>query len=124
MAAHNDLGKWGEDYAADYLVREGYDIIERDWRLGGKDIDIVARTPDGTTVVFVEVKTRRSDAITKPADAVNRQKMRNLGHAANAYVKMHQLWDELRFDVITIVGCDEETVRMEHIKDAFNPLLL
>lgn len=52
MARHNELGKWGEQYAADYLQGLGYDIIERDWRFGHRDIDIIARTSDGTTVVF------------------------------------------------------------------------
>ena len=66
MARHNELGKAGEDFAASYLEHAGYGIIERDWRQGSRDIDIVARTEDGTTVVFVEVKTRSSDAIVRP----------------------------------------------------------
>ena len=43
MAAHNELGKWGEDLAADYLQRKGYTIIERDWKSGRRDLDIVAK---------------------------------------------------------------------------------
>ena len=124
MARHNELGKAGEDFAASYLEHAGYGIIERDWRQGSRDIDIVARTEDGTTVVFVEVKTRSSDAIVRPEDAVDARKIRNLGRAADAYVKERAIWDELRFDLINIVGTALENFKLEHIIDAFNPLLV
>lgn len=62
MASHNELGKWGEDVAADYLLRQGYTILERDWKSGHRDLDIIAL--DGDTVVFVEVKTRRNRLFT------------------------------------------------------------
>lgn len=87
MARHNELGKWGEQYAADYLQDNGYEILDRDWRIGHRDIDIIARTNDGTTIVFVEVKTRTSDVVRKPDDAVDLRKIRNIGYAANNYVK-------------------------------------
>ena len=64
MAAHNELGKWGEDLAAAYLEQKGYTIMERDWKSGRRDIDIIAR--DGNIVVFVEVKTRRSSVFGEP----------------------------------------------------------
>ena len=124
MARHNELGKAGEDFAASYLEHAGYGIIERDWRQGSRDIDIVAHTEDGTTVVFVEVKTRSSDAIVRPEDAVDARQIRNLGRAADAYVKERAIWDELRFDLINIVGTAPENFKLEHIIDAFNPLLV
>ena len=124
MARHNELGKAGEDFAASYLEHAGYGIIERDWRQSSRDIDIVARTEDGTTVVFVEVKTRSSDAIVRPEDAVDARKIRNLGRAADAYVKERVIWNELRFDLINIVGTAPENFKLEHIIDAFNPLLV
>ncbi len=124
MASHNDLGKWGEELAAQHLREQGYTILDRDWRLGHRDLDIVARTPDGTTVVFVEVKTRTSDVVSRPQDAVDARKIRSLGAAANAYAKEFQLWDELRFDLISIIGDRAETAVLEHVEDAFNPLLI
>ena len=123
MAEHNELGKWGEQYAADYLQSIGYDIIERDWRIGHRDIDIIARTGDGTTVVFVEVKTRTSDVVTKPDDAVDIKKIRNIGYAANNYIKTKGIVDELRFDIISIIGNNKENAQLEHIIEAFNPCL-
>ena len=123
MARHNELGKWGEQYAADYLQSIGYDIIERDWRIGHRDIDIIARTGDGTTEVFVEVKTRTSDVVTKPDDAVDIKKIRNIGYAANNYIKTKGIVDEVRFDIISIIGNNKENAQLEHIIEAFNPCL-
>ena len=123
MARHNELGKWGEQYAADYLQSIGYDIIERDWRIGHRDIDIIARTGDGTTVVFVEVKTRTSDVVTKPDDAGDIKKIRNIGYAANNYIKTKGIVDEVRFDIISIIGNNKENAQLEHIIEAFNPCL-
>lgn len=120
MAKHNDTGKWGEEVAADYLRNSGYEIIERD---GHRDIDIIARSPDLRTIVFVEVKTRATDVITKPEEAVDRRKIRNIGMAADSYVKMLNVLDELRFDVISVIGGTKETAQVEHIVDAFNPCL-
>ena len=123
MGSHNELGIWGEQYATNYLRDKGYEIIARNWRIGHRDIDIIARSPDNTTVVFVEVKTRTNDVITKPEDAVNLKKIRNIGLAANAYVKQMNVVDMIRFDIITIVCNNDNNAQLEHIKDAFNPCL-
>ena len=124
MATHNDLGKWGEEMAVQHLREQGYTILDRDWRFGHRDLDIVAGTPDGIVVVFVEVKTRTSDVVSSPHDAVDARKIKSLGAAANAYVKEFQIWDELRFDIISIIGDRSETALLEHVEDAFNPLLI
>lgn len=123
MAQHNDTGKWGEELAADYLLDKGYDIVERDWRIGHRDIDIIARTPDGHDLVFVEVKTRSNDVITKPEEAIDIKKIRNIGIAANAYIKQNNATDNTHFDIICIVGKDKDSARLEHIRDAFNPCM-
>ncbi|MQN11775.1 endonuclease [Prevotella copri] len=124
MAEHNDLGKWGEDEAVLYLEDEGYTIIDRDWRLGRRDLDILAYTPDGNTLVVVEVKTRTGEEYQQPEEAVTPGKMRNLAIAANAYVKKCQVDKELRFDVISIVGSEHQVKSLLHLKDAFNPMLI
>lgn len=127
MADHNDLGKWGEDYAAEYLQRNGYAILERDWRYGRskRDIDIICKTEDGTTVVFVEVKTRSHEEVTDPEEAVNITKIRHIGQAADHYVKMNNIVEELRFDIIAITGRKgTDNIKLNHIVDAFNPLLM
>ena len=121
MAQHNQLGKWGEEYAANYLLGKGYDILERDGRIGHRDIDIIARSPEGDTVVFVEVKTRTNDVVTDPRDAVDLRKIRSIGWAANAYVKQRNVIDLLRFDIISIVGSNDANADITHVEDAFNP---
>ena len=124
MAEHNELGKWGEDEAALYLEDEGYVIIDRDWKIGKRDLDILALSPDGKTLVVVEGKTRSGDEYQQPEEAVDGRKMRNLAIAANAYVKEHQVDKELRFDIISVVGVGHQVEHLEHLKDAFNPMLI
>ena len=111
MAEHNDLGKWGEQYVEAFLRRKGYIILERDWRHGRSlcDIDLICKTADETTIVFVEVKTRSADDITLPEDAV----------------KMNNITEDLRFDIVALVGnSHSEEPQINHIEDAFNPLLI
>ena len=117
MALHNELGKWGEDLAASYLERLGYTILERDWKSGHRDLDIIAR--EGDIVVFVEVKTRHNRDFTDPEMAVDYQKIRHLQQAANHYIKFRHIDNDIRFDIITVVGTMDETPSIEHIKDAF-----
>ena len=124
MAEHNELGKWGEDEATLYLESEGYVVIERDWKIGKRDLDILAVSPDGETLVVVEVKTRSGDEYQQPEEAVDGRKMRNLAIAANAYVKEHLVDKELRFDIISVVGVAHQVKRLEHLKDAFNSMLI
>ena len=124
MAEHNELGKWGEDEAALYLEDEGYVIIDRDWKIGKRDLDILALSPDGKTLAVVEVKTRSGDEYQQPEEAVDGRKMRNLAIAANAYVKEHQVDKELRFDIIAVVGVGHQVKCLEHLKEAFNPMLI
>lgn len=121
MALHNDLGKLGELVAARHLIMQGYSILSRDYRVGHKDIDIVA-SKDGT-VVFVEVKTRQSNNFGEPEEAVTDEKIRNLISAANAYVQRYNVIGPIRFDVISLVGT-EEPFEIKHIEGAFDPLSL
>lgn len=127
MAKHNDLGKWGEDTAVEFLIKQGYIVLERDWRYGRSkvDLDIICKTPDRRTVVFAEVKTRADEQLAEPEDAVDLRKIRHIGRAADSYVRMNDVVEELRFDIIAIVGTPNGgDVTINHIEDAFNPLLI
>lgn len=110
--------------AANYLVAQGYVIKDRNWRSGHRDLDIVALTPEHDVVAFVEVKTRSHDELANPTDAVDRKKITNLGRAAHNYIKAFEVVEEVRFDIITIVGTNEQNAKIEHLVDAFNPLLM
>ena len=124
MAEHNDLGKWGEDEAALYYEDKGYEILERDWKVGKRDIDLIALTEDKDTLVFVEVKTRQNNDLQEPEEAVDVKKMRNLAIAANAYFKLHGLDMDVRFDIISVIGKCSCVESIECFEDAFNPLLI
>lgn len=120
MIEPHELGKLGEDLAVKYLQGKGYQILERNWRSGHKEIDIIAL--DGTTMVVVEVKTRKSDDFGEPDVAVGAMKQRMLIWAADAYVRYKRLDLEVRFDILSIVISDDEP-EIEHIEDAFIPSL-
>ena len=115
MAVHNELGRWGEDTADDYLREKGYVILERDWHSGHRDIDIIAL--HNGTIVFVEVKTRQNRRFTEPELAVGYQKIRYLQAAMNHYVKTRRNNYDLRFDIITVVGDIGSTPEVTHIED-------
>lgn len=123
MARHNDLGKWGEDFAANFLKEKGYVIKERDWSCGKRDIDIIALAPDQATLVFVEVKTRMNNDLTNPEDAIDRKKIKSIGMATHLYIKQFEVVEDIRFDIISVVGTDKSNAMIEHIENAFNPLL-
>ncbi|MBR4389613.1 MAG: YraN family protein [Prevotella sp.] len=120
MAQHNEYGKWGEELATQYLRNKGYAIRHRNWKSGRRDLDIVAVTPDGQTLAFVEVKTRRNNNFAEPEQAVDWSKIRSLTMAASAYMSRFCLDMELRFDIITVVGEGQET-HINHIEGAFLP---
>ena len=89
--------------------------MERDWKSGRRDIDIIAR--DGNIVVFVEVKTRRSRVFGEPEEAVDFHKLQHLQQAINHYVKFKHIRQPIRFDIISIVGTIGKTPDIRHIQD-------
>lgn len=110
------LGQEGEDRAAKYLVNRGYKILERNYRTRVGEIDLIAL--DRGEVVFVEVKTRTSNAYGAPELAVNPQKQRRMIKAALGYIKykkLHQV--PCRFDVVAISAATEQGVEL--IQNAF-----
>ncbi len=117
MAEHNELGAWGEDLGVAFLEEKGFQIMERDWKSGHRDLDIVAM--DGDTLVIVEVKTRRNRTFTDPETAVDYRKIAHLRQAANHYVKFKHFDGDVRFDLITVVGTPDTGFDIDHIEDAF-----
>jgi Holliday junction resolvase-like predicted endonuclease len=116
LTPNNELGVWGEEQAADYLIRKGYTIVERDWKSGHRDIDIIAT--NGQVMIFVEVKARRNRVFGEPEDAIDYKKMQNLRAAINHYIKFKNIRQDIRFDVITIVGTPYQgEAEITHIED-------
>jgi len=115
-----DTGLWGEEQAERLLRSKGYRILGRRVRLSARDeIDIVAR--DDETLVFVEVKTRRTEDFGRPLAAVDREKRRSLSRAAVRYLQRLKYPDVcFRFDVVEVVGrVDDAKPCLRHVENAF-----
>jgi putative endonuclease len=111
-APHLELGREGEEQAAQFLERRGLRILERGWRSPLGQIDLIAR--DGDTIVFIEVKTRSTGDFGLPEEAVTDKQRRRIVRAALAYLKRLPGHPPARFDVVAI---DDAGPR--HYKDAF-----
>ena len=114
-------GARGEEIAAGFLEKRGCLLLERNYRYGHKEIDIIVE--DHGTLVFVEVKSRSRDDAIPPYMSVNRRKQTHILKVAKAYLASHPRSSdmEIRFDVISIVISPEYDTRIEHIIDAFRP---
>jgi putative endonuclease len=115
--AHIEKGNRGEEEAVLYLAGKGYQIFERNWRAGHKEIDIIAGT--GDELVIVEVKLRRFRTGIRLDKIVTYRKQYNLVRAATAYMALNKLKTGIRFDVVFIVG-EPGDYHIEHIENAFN----
>lgn len=121
MAEHNNTGYRGEELAARYLEAKGYGIMARNWRVGHRDIDIVAHK--GGTVAFVEVKTRRTGAIMEPERAVDARKVRSIAIAANAFLQRYGIDADVRFDIVSVTMTPGGECKIDHTEGAFVPQL-
>lgn len=118
------LGRWGENLAAEYLMQKGYIIIGRNVRTPYGEIDLVARheaTDQPSAIVFIEVKTRQSDALGPPEISVTPQKQARLISAAQAYLLAHpELVGDWRVDVVAIRGSRRKSrPEIVHFENAF-----
>ena len=102
MAAHNDLGRKGEEKAVEYLVREGYVVLERNWRLKHRELDVICLKGD----LLPE---------EHPEELLDYRKRRNIRIATDAYIKAKGIRAEVRFDLILVIGPD---LKIEHVKEA------
>ena len=118
------LGEQGERQAERFLKKRKYRIVARGYRNHIGEIDLIAvdQKSDPRTVVFVEVKTRRSDNKGLPVEAVDERKQRQISETAMVYLKQHQLLEcRFRFDIIGIIHSDEnQRPLITHYVDAFD----
>lgn len=121
MAEHNLLGQQGENLASSFLTGKGYRILERNWRSGKHEVDLIAE--HGKHLVIVEVKTRSSDQHGQPEDSVKKGKRGKLIKAANAYVMSRNLALDIRFDIVSVILHTSGKPFIHHIQDAFYPTL-
>jgi putative endonuclease len=111
------LGRRGERAAEKYLKRNGYRIVARNFRAAGAEIDLVAI--DGETLVFVEVKTRRSRISGAPEEAVDERKQLRMRRAAEVFLARYRAGGkELRFDIVA-VDASGKRLEIELLRNAF-----
>lgn len=117
---HTELGRYGEELAAMHLLKQGYQILDRNFRFKRSEIDIIAFK--NNILVICEVKTRVTAEIGEPYKAVTRSKQRQIITTTNHYIHQKKLFTDVQFDIISIVHNSMRT-KIEHIPDAFSPLL-
>jgi putative endonuclease len=121
LTERQQLGLKGEEIAARWLESKGWTVLDRRFRAGHRDLDIVAARPDeGQRIVaFVEVRTRLSTEFGLPSETVGWKKQQELGRAARAWLASNRRsGDVYRFDVIGVV-LDGSNARIQHLPDAF-----
>lgn len=112
------VGKQGEDWARAYLEKKGYQFITANWRCKAGEIDLVMKT--GSTLVLVEVRSRRPTSFGAGYETVAWQKQRKLIRAAKWYMQQERWRGDVRFDVISILDDGSPQPAIEHIEYAFD----
>jgi putative endonuclease len=118
MSKHLDTGIQGEAIAAEYLERKGYRIVERNYRAGRGELDLIAWFGDDL-LVFVEVKTRAGDGFGGPEGAVDARKQDRMARTAGIYMEQIGYEWAIRFDIIAVFVKNGVFQDLRHIEDAF-----
>jgi len=117
-AATQEFGELGERIAEKWLRRNGWRVVQRRFRSGHRDIDLIVERDD--TVAFVEVKARRGSRFGDPVEAVNWSKQKELARSASVWIDRHGRPSEsYRFDVVGVL-VEGERVRVRHVPNAFS----
>lgn len=122
MFVTNPIAIIGENEAAEILEKKGFRILERNWRMGHLELDLIAE--NRKEIVFAEVKARTSAFGNKmPEEYVDEIKRKHMVAAANAYIKYHKIEKQPRFDIIGIIidAQTNEITYKNHFENAFLP---
>lgn len=128
MGSRRDLGSKGEDLACGYLIEKGHQVLERNWRYGHYEIDIISFNENG--IHFVEVKTRNAPIMMDPLECVNSSKQKKIAIAAKAYLRRSNFLKlaqtgvncETNFDIIGISLWKDGSINIDYIEQAFIPI--
>lgn len=117
MSTNQNIGKYGEDRAAEFLARLGYEIVERNWRGDAGEIDIVARDRD--CVVFAEVKTRTRNGYGHPFEAITTKKIQTMRRLVSQWCQVRKCAAvKVRLDAVSVLIVGGR-VHIEHLKQVF-----
>ncbi len=119
MSKQHEHGQWGEEQACAYLMEQGMEVLERNWRYKRAEVDVIGK--EGKVLVFVEVKTRAYTSFGRPEENVGRHKRQMMTDAAMAYMRATGHEGEIRFDIVSVVGVPERGAEILHFRDAFFP---
>ena len=118
MAQHNTLGAAGEQFAYEFLIREGFIVRERNWTMNHLEVDIIAER--NGTFHFVEVKTRAANIINA-ASVISESKVRNIINAGKAYFRFYNIAQiSMQIDIIYVIG-QPGNFKILHIENAVKP---
>ena len=117
MAEHNDFGTLAEELATNFLVENGYKILQKNFRYQRAEIDIIAEFQN--QIIVVEVKARGTDIFMAPEESVSKTKIKLLVLAADQYLKHHNINQEVRFDIISVLPDNTGKLEIKHLQDAF-----
>ncbi len=117
MFKHNKLGTKGEQIANNYLLNKGYKILNRNWRAGKKEIDIIAEK--NLILVFFEIKTRTGYDFGFPEESVNKKKQNFIKSAAETYIFQNPNYNIIQFDIISIILEGDIVKELIHFEEAF-----
>lgn len=113
-----EIGNLGEDFTADFLVKKGCRILERNFTIRGGEIDIIAQK--GDIIHFIEVKSRKKAPLSSGAEAITKTKISHIVKAANAYISLHEIELSCIFDVAIVEIDDGSVTDFKYIQRAFN----
>lgn len=113
-----EIGKKGEDFAAEYFRKLGYEILCRNYHSRYGEIDIIVS--EGNIIAFVEVKTRKADSMVSPTYAVTPQKRKKLMLTAVDFIQKHSLDLQPRFDVFAVWQNEGRIYKFNHFESAFD----
>jgi putative endonuclease len=114
---HHDTGKKGEDMAVDYLQKQNFTILHRNWRYSRYEIDVIA-TRDNV-LHFIEVKTRRSLNFGYPEESVSRKKLQHILKGARGFQQQYQNWQQVQYSILSITLLSNEPPEYFFIEDVF-----
>lgn len=117
MAKHNEIGKIGEDLAAQFLIQKGLEIVQKNfWKPYG-EIDIISREKSGRHR-FIEVKTVSHETSYRPEENMHPQKVRRLMRVVEVYLVSHGISDEWQFDLICVyLNQETKNAKIKHLEN-------
>lgn len=115
---HRELGRRGEDLAADYLAASGLVVLSRNWRCREGELDLVAT--DRERLIVCEVKTRSGTGYGAPSEGVTPAKAARIRRVTGSWLRTHRVgWCEVRFDIVAVLFPQNGPATVEHLRGVF-----